>query len=177
MDGYLLDTNIVSYWFDPTKKQHRSVKDKIESVAEATPLHVSAVTLGEVEYGLRVDGMRWIPKEMERFRSFLTESFPRPLPVDHHTRTQYGELRARLFERFAPRGLRTKGLRPEQMVDPITGRELGIQENDVWIASQALQFNLVLISNDRMLHIREASPDLRIEDWAVDGGMSDSSSP
>jgi predicted nucleic acid-binding protein len=166
VDGYLLDTNIVSYWFDPTKPLHGPVKHKIDSLSQESPFHVSAVTLGEIEYGLRAAGVRWTPRAAEEFRSFLTARFPRPLVIDRHTRIHYGDLRAQLFEKFAPRSRRSNGLRPEEMLDPTTGRELGIQENDVWIASQVLQYNLVLVSHDRMLRIREASPGLRVEDWA-----------
>jgi predicted nucleic acid-binding protein len=73
-----------------------------------------------------------------------------------------------MFQRFAPAGRRRKGRRPEELLDPATSRELGIQENDLWIAAQALQYNYVLVSHDQhMSRIREVSTELRLEDWAI----------
>jgi tRNA(fMet)-specific endonuclease VapC len=79
----------------------------------------------------------------------------------------YGDLRARLFEKFAPKKRRRKGLRPEELVDPVTAKELGIQENDLWIAAQAIERNLVLVTNDAMARIQEVASELKVEDWAA----------
>jgi len=57
-----------------------------------------------------------------------------------HTANTYGELRSLLFDKYAPNDKRKKNLRPEQLVDPITSLELGIQENDLWIAAQAIRW-------------------------------------
>ena len=44
--------------------------------------------------------------------------------------------------------------------------ELGIDENDLWIAAQAIEHNLVLVTNDEMKRIKHvAGPVLDIEDW------------
>ena len=44
---------------------------------------------------------------------------------------------------------------------------LGIQENDLWLASQAMERDLVLVTGDRMKHIVEvAGQDLRTLKWA-----------
>ena len=78
----------------------------------------------------------------------------------------YGELRAKLFEKFAPKNNK-KGLRPEQLVDPITSLVLGIQENDLWITAQAMARNLILVTNDKLSRIKEVTgSDLRIKNWA-----------
>lgn len=79
----------------------------------------------------------------------------------------YGQLRACLFKEYAPRSKRGKGRWPEELIDPTTGRELGIQENDLWIAAQAIEYNLVLVSHDEMRHIRHVADDLQVEDWAA----------
>ena len=55
---------------------------------------------------------------------------------------------------------------PESCYDRVTGQELGIDENDLWIAAQSIAHNLVLVSNDRMLKIRTAAGVvLDLEDW------------
>lgn len=61
---------------------------------------------------------------------------------------------------------RRKGLRPEQLVDPTTAKELDIQENDLWLAAQALEHNLVLVSHDKMTRLRKVAEELRVQDWA-----------
>jgi tRNA(fMet)-specific endonuclease VapC len=76
-------------------------------------------------------------------------------------------IRASLFEKYAPREIRRRGLRPEQLVDPVTSRELGIQENDIWLAAQALEFNLVFVTNDTMERIRDVCQELQVENWAM----------
>ena len=47
----------------------------------------------------------------------------------------------------------------------MTSKRLEIQENDLWIVAQAVERNLVLVSNDAMKRIREIAPDLVVEDW------------
>ena len=53
MRGYLLDTNIVMYWFDTRRPQHERVVRHIQELPEATPLMISAITSGEIEFGLQ----------------------------------------------------------------------------------------------------------------------------
>lgn len=100
----------------------------------------------------------------------MREELPQILPVSHHTTEPYGRIRAALFERFPPKDRRSKAKRAEEMCDPTTGRELGIDENDLWIVAQAAERNFVLVTHDKMDRIRKALEDIelgmRIEDWA-----------
>ncbi len=165
MRGYLLDTNIVAYWFDTRRAQHEPVAQHIQELPEATPLMISAITLGEIEFGLQVSKVT--TQEQEAFRVFINVNLPMVLDITKTTRIYYGMLRAGMFEKYAPNAKRRGGLRPEQLIDPITSRELGIQENDIWIAAQALEYNLVLVTNDKMDRIRDVGEDLRVENWTV----------
>ena len=63
---------------------------------------------------------------------------------------------AKLFQQFASNAKKGKisSKRPEELVDKTTGKELGIQENDLWIAAIAVQYNLVLVTQDKMNNIR-----------------------
>jgi tRNA(fMet)-specific endonuclease VapC len=88
------------------------------------------------------------------------------LDVTSTTRVYYGSIRAALFERYAPRDKRAKRFRLGQLTDPVSELELGIQENDVWIAAQAIEYNLVLVSNDKLTKIRDVAGDLLLENWA-----------
>jgi predicted nucleic acid-binding protein len=54
-------------------------------------------------------------------------------------------------------------------VDPTTARELGIDENDLWIAAHAALHNLVLVTADGLANIKEAIKEVgigpKLEDW------------
>jgi len=162
--GYLLDTNILTYWFHAERLEHQAVTARISELPEGTFLALSAITLGEIEYGHRVASK----EETTRQRAYLDFIEHQPLlvlDIRKSTRLYYGDLRARLFERFATR--KKRGTRPEQLVDPATAETLGIQENDLWIAAQALEYDLTLVTHDRLERLREAAPMLQIEDWVL----------
>ncbi|MGH8059945.1 MAG: hypothetical protein ACREOH_22355, partial [Candidatus Entotheonellia bacterium] len=101
------------------------------------------------------------------FRELVDRRLPMVLDISKTTGSYYGSIRARLFEKYAPRERRRRGLRPEQLIDPVSSQVLGIQENDLWLAAQALEFNLVLTTNDKLERIRDACEELQIENWAV----------
>ena len=163
MDGYLLDTNMISFWW------HREAKVmvRITALPDQAPIRMSVVSLGEVEYGHRVAAPASETPVQVQYGEFIRANFPNPLDVSKTTTQYYGDLRARLFLKFAPAEKRKKLRLPEQLLDPATGKELGIQENDLWIASQAIEHNLVLVTHDKMKRLREVANELRVEDWAV----------
>jgi predicted nucleic acid-binding protein len=165
VDDYLLDTNIIGYWFDERCPQHGSVTSRIAALYPDEHLWVSAITLGEIEYGLRC--RHDPPAEFEQeLREFVGRRLPIIATVDRHTVACYGDLRAGVFKRFAPASRRRRRW-PEELVDPTTGKELGIQENDLWIAAQAVEHNFVLVTGDKMDHIVKVAADLRIQNWTM----------
>ncbi len=167
VDGYLLDTCIISYWYDERRKQHPHVVARIETLPDETPLRISSITLGEVEYGHRAESPTMDTPVQVVYREFIANRLPNALNISRGTAFYYGRIRARLFEKFIGKRKR-KHLRPEQATDPVTGKELGIDENDLWIAAQAAERNLVLVTSDAMHHIRAIVGDLlRIENWAI----------
>ena len=144
---------------------------RITALPEGAPLFVSPVTLGEIEFGYQCQSPRVEKREAE-FRAFIQAKAPSVLPIDKHTADPYGQLRAAIFDQFAPGGLRKKKKRPCQVTDHVTASTLGIDENDLWIAAQAIQYNLVLVTNDGMANIRavlrQVAPALReLENWTV----------
>jgi predicted nucleic acid-binding protein len=103
------------------------------------------------------------------FRQFIRGIAPKEFLIDRHVTRDYGRIRARLFEKYGPREKKKKGLRPEQLVDSVTSLELKIQENDLWIVSQAITRGFVLVTNDRrsLRPLKEVAGDeLHIENWA-----------
>jgi hypothetical protein len=77
-----------------------------------------------------------------------------------------------LFFKYAPQSHRQK--RPEMWEDPLTAQPLGIDENDLWTAAQAVEHNLVLITSDKLLRLRDADHDgrLLIENWTKPPGAA-----
>ena len=129
-------------------------------------MRISAISWGEIEYGHRCTSKSDTPTQI-KYKEFVEKRVPQVLRIDRNTSHCYGEIRTNLFDKFAPKGARN-GLRPCQLIDPISAKDLGIQENDLWIAAQAIEFNLVLVTHDRIHRLKEVAPDqLEFEDWAA----------
>ena len=157
--GYFLDTCVLSDWY---KKDER-ILARVGALPNV-PLWISVAAWGEIEFGLRTA----LPSKrdyVEEFKHFVSDIGP-AREISQHTVPCYGQLRALLFEKFAPKAKRRKKLRPEQLVDPVTSLELGIQENDLWMAAQAMEFNFVFATGDKMHRISDVARDLvQIENW------------
>jgi tRNA(fMet)-specific endonuclease VapC len=173
---YLLDTNIVSYWYNTACPEHAAVLSHVQAVSQPDPktgyqpkLFVSAVTLGEIEYGHRVTAAP-DPAKQKEFETFVRDQCTEPLEISKHVGEPYGKLRAWLFRTF-PDKRKRKTKWPEELVDPTTSKELGVQENDIWIAAQAITHNFVLVTHDSRGNfgklLRQFRPTLQVEDWAT----------
>jgi predicted nucleic acid-binding protein len=174
---FLLDTQTIRYWYDTGCRQHPTVVANIESLqrqlesrAHKPHLLISVISLGEIEYGHRVNPSSK-PSVQAEYLEFVREQLPDRLEVTEDATPVFGELRKRLFDRYAPGEKRRPKMRPEQLVDPITSEELGIQENDLWLCAQAAAHGMVLVTNDAMRRIREVSqgmePPLLIQNWTI----------
>jgi predicted nucleic acid-binding protein len=135
MSGYLLDTNTVRVWFGATHPHHENVDAAIKGLPETPPLYVSAITRGEIYFGHAFDGDN---EFRQRYRAWVDDQFPNELTVGNLSALIYGKIRAEVCRRHAPPGKWTKKKRAEQLYDPVAAREIGIDENDLWLASQAL---------------------------------------
>jgi len=176
VSDYLLDTNIVTYWYDDTCPQHANVLARVQIVRQPCPLtqyvprlFISVVTLGEIEFGYhRVTATPNIPAQSE-YMTFLREQCPEPLEIMTHVAGYYGELKAWLFNNFSDKRKRTRAKRLSDLVDRTTGSKLGVEENDLWIAAQAMTFNLVLVTNDSRGNFGKLqshfAPMLQVENW------------
>ncbi len=165
IQGYLLDTNIFEYWLNRSRPEHAAVTSHLAKLNPDAPVRTSMIVLGEVSYGFQVA----TPKRRaysQEVLEFIRDEFPSPLSIRSSTTLVYGMLRAALFDKYAPKRNR-KGLRAEQLIDPVSSKSLGIQENDLWITAQALEHNLVLVTNDQMKHLRSVASDLKVENWAI----------
>lgn len=69
----------------------------------------------------------------------------------------YGELKAKVIDKFGPKEKEKKR--------KFTIQNLGISDNDLWIASTVIQENLILVSTDKdFLRIKEVY-DFSLENW------------
>jgi len=163
-DAYLLDTTIASALWDKCHENHAPFRERLDRLGDA-PVYVSVVSLAEVEYGLKTApriGEQRQRSVRARMRAFEV------LALDRHVVEYYAELRARLFRKYSPKN--SRGRLKAKIVPDLWERSpdklLGIQENDLWIASAAVERNLVLVTNDRLTHIQAvAGDDLRVERW------------
>ena len=120
----------------------------------------STIVLAEIEYGIKVtpkidvDSQNQVRREMSKC--------PLILDIDKHTIGPYSDLRAELFKYYSPRKRRGRLTVkwPEDLVERTSSKELGIQENDIWIAAQAIQYNLILVTGDHMTRLVEVSNSL-----------------
>lgn len=165
IQGYLLDANIIEYRHNSKCPEHPAILSHLNRLPSDAPLRPSLIVLGEVTYGFHVA----LPQDQaypKKVLDFIESRFPTPLPIRFSTIQIYGKPRAALFNKYVPKKGR-KGLRPEQLTNPITSKSLGIQENDLWITPQALEYNLVLVTNDQMKNLRSVVSDLKVENWAL----------
>lgn len=155
IEGYLLDTSIASAAWDYGAPSHRIVRQRLERLGDA-PVSVAAVSIAEVEYGLQV--AQYIDTQRQAAVRSAMASF-HVLDVDRHTGETYAGIRANLFRKHSTRGNRGKLTKRyvEDLVDRTTGKQLGIQENDLWIVSVAVQYNLIFVTNDKMRRVIEAA--------------------
>lgn len=144
MRDFLLDTQTIRYWYDSGCPQHAAVIANVAAVRQNTAtsevkpkLLVSVVTLGEIEFGHRV-AVTPNPTAQAAYLKFVREELPDVLELSKDAVEAYGELRMRLFNKYAPVDKRKQTKRPEQLIDPATAKELQIQENDLWLALRPL---------------------------------------
>lgn len=106
------------------------------------------MAIAEIEFGLGIGADN--QEQTTALRDFFNE-YPHHLPVDDHTVEPYALLRGQIWRDHAtPRKSRrgSEEKLPEQLSDRVTGQSLGIDERDLLIASVAVQYRLVLATND-----------------------------
>jgi tRNA(fMet)-specific endonuclease VapC len=168
LPGYLLDTNHVQYWYDPRCPENARVSAHVATLLSGN-IFISAVTIGEVRFGHQRADKPCAIKQAS-LEQWIQTQFPHPSPlaITELTTIEYAKVRAMLFKLFPPKGKKQK--RPEDCFDWTMSKELGIDENDLWIASQAMEHNLILVTHDGMHRIRTAAsglnPPLIVQDWA-----------
>ena len=158
MDGYLLDTNAASILWNSRHPDHNILRAFFHGKS-SSPVWVSIIAFGEIEYGLKVTPQMDEVSQKEVRKRMAEYVF---LDVNKHTVEPYSNLRSALFTKYSPRKKRgrLKVKWPEDLQERTGAKKLGVQENDIWIAAQAVQYNLVLVTGDYMRRIKEVSTNL-----------------
>lgn len=166
-NDYLSDTNFASCLFVTTRKEHPKADAFFQKIkASSGRVFLSRVALAEVEFGFELN-----PKISASVRQQMTVGIGayQILDIGKHTVSPYAQIRAALFDQKCPRNQKKRirtNLRPEffTSLSP-TAYELGIQENDLWMAAIAVERNMTLITADRMNQLKSVFPTLQLEDW------------
>jgi predicted nucleic acid-binding protein len=169
INDYLADTNFASCLFVTSRQEHPKAKAFSEKVSAAGGrIYLSRIAIGEVEFGLALKpSISPTTKQQmkEGIRTFQVKE------IAKHTTPIYGQIRAALYDKKCPRDIKNRvkvHLRPECFTAPAmtpTAYELGIQENDLWMAAIAVRYNMGLISEDRMRQIKDVWPALNLVPW------------
>lgn len=159
MDGYLFDTNAVSPLWNARHLEHNTVKTFLSGISQS-PVWLSTIVLAEIEYGLKIAPKMDIESQNQVRREI--SNHPLILDIDKHTIAPYSDLRAELFKTYSPRDRRGRLTVkwPEDLFERTNAKILGVQENDIWIAAQAIQYNLILVTDDHMLRLVEVSKNM-----------------
>ena len=164
IDGYLLDTNIISILCRSSDPLYAAVRANLEAVSG--PVFLPVIGLAEIEFGL-VKSEGSSDSQAKALREFLRQ-YPNHLGIDDNTIPPYAHLRAELWRDFGTPKESGKGHKeklPEELMDRAAGKSLGVDERDLLIAAVAAQYSLVLATNDggqSMLRIKEAAERLQI---------------
>jgi tRNA(fMet)-specific endonuclease VapC len=78
-------------------------------------------------------------------------------PIDETTAEIYGKLKAAVFDRYAPKD------KAQRRRTNIT--QLGMGENDLWIAAVAVQHQLTLVTADQDFQRIQAVQPFNLESW------------
>jgi predicted nucleic acid-binding protein len=175
--GYLLDNNIISILAQPSNPRHGPIKKRFEGLGDA-PVFLPVIAIAEIEFGM-VKTKTPDATQQAAVRQFFVD-YPLHLGIDDNTVEPYALIRSQIWHDHAtPKdsGSAHKEKQPEDLMERVSGKALGIDERDLLIASTAAQYRLVLVTNDTnegMKRIERAAQkleldgkpiQLRIEQW------------
>ena len=150
--GYLLDNNIISILARPSDSRYPRVLVNFQAIHQG-PVFLPVIAIAEIEFGMRLS--RGSNEEQKKvLRNFFAQ-YPLHLPIDDNTIEPYAMIRAQLWREHGTRKRRGyKEKVPEDLVERVSGKSLGIDERDLLIASVAVQYNLILATNDQNIGMR-----------------------
>lgn len=145
---YLLDTNHCSYLIrkEATVYQ-RAIAIGTENLATCVIVQGELIFMAE-KSEQKQQNLAHVNNFIQYLRIYLT---------DETTAAIYGQLKAAVINQFAPK---EKSKRRKTKI-----RDIGFDDNDLWIASIAIQHNLILVSADSDFNRIQTVRDLPVETW------------
>lgn len=162
MDTYLLDTNLVSVLYDARRPKHLAIRQAVAALPPESAQLVSVVTIGELRFGLALS--RAAGQPLTHIEACLARTEEHPLAqITRHTADAFAMVKSSValgrldVRRRVPRWV-------EGWTDRVTGQQLQIDENDLWVAAQAVERNYVVLTSDGDFTkvIAPAVPELRV---------------
>lgn len=145
---YLLDTNYCS-------RIIQGEPGRIVSLQPLAGLEVATSVVVRGELVFMAEKSEQTVQNMRRVRLFLGDL--NIYPVDEATADIYGELKCRILDHFGPK---EKSKRRQTTV-----AQLGVGDNDIWIAATAIQRTITIVSLDSdFRRMQEAWP-FPLESW------------
>lgn len=145
---YLLDTNHCSFLIEGDLKVVNNFRERSEVI-----IATSAIVVGELRFMAQNSQQR--TANLMKIEAFLQRIDI--YSIDKQTAEIYGDFKSEIIRRFGPKEKRKR--------QTTKLAEIGISENDLWIASTALRHSLIVVSCDsdfeRMRQVREFS----LENW------------
>jgi tRNA(fMet)-specific endonuclease VapC len=145
---YLLDTNHCSFLIEGDLKVVNNFRERSEVI-----IATSAIVVGELRFMAQNSQQR--TANLTKIQAFLQRIDV--YSIDKQTAEIYGDFKSEIIRRFGPKE------KCKRQTTKLT--EIGISENDLWIASTALRHSLIVVSCDidfeRMRQVREFS----LENW------------
>ncbi len=144
---YLLDSDIVSDFYEKESVGHAQISAKISSLADSDTLSISILVIYEAEYGCA----NAVEKKREIIRKRITAAQADfgILPLSSEGATIYGDIKKKLI---TARGLDKKGSR--------------IHNIDIMIAATAIAEDCTLVSGDSIFReLQRFDSTMRLENW------------
>lgn len=147
---YLLDTDHCSQLL----ANNPTITKKLSDLGDVI-VGTCVIVQGELVFGASISEQH--ETNLHRIKEFLNDI--NVYQVDQETANIYGNIKAAIFNHFAPK---EKAKRRKYEI-----KELGIGENDLWIAAIAKRQRLIVVSSDGDFdRIREVE-DLPVEKWCL----------
>jgi len=147
---YLLDTTHCIDLLNAKPYMARKVDELGDSV-----LSTCIIVQGELIYGALISER--VAENLDDIAEFLQNLVIYDLNRD--TAIIYAKLKSSILDRFMPK---VKGRRRNTNIG-----SLGFKDNDLWIATTAIQYDLILVSNDSHIFRLKDIEGLKVENWGA----------
>ena len=145
---YLLDTtHCLQFILGFPKIQHKQGVLRTELVV------TNVIVRGELLFGAHKSGR--LTDSLTKIDAFFEDITV--LPIDEITSDIYGDLKNVILNQFGPKD---KNKRRNFKVE-----SLGFKDNDLWIVSTAIQYSLILVSEDNHVLKLHGINELKTESW------------